>query len=91
MNRRASTYVYKGTTRRWFRDKKQEIESQAKRIRSLVIETLAIPPQTGLGLYLHRKGPNQYKLLVSFVLINPFKLISLRWLHDQVLMLGHLS
>ena len=58
----------------WLRDKKQQIESQAKRIRSLVNETLAIPPQTGLGLYLHRKGPNQYKLLMSFVPINPFKL-----------------
>jgi hypothetical protein len=62
--------------------KKQEIESQVKRIRSLVIETLAIPPQTGLGLYLHRKGLNQYKLLVSFVLFNPFKLTSSQWLRN---------
>ena len=37
---------------------------------------------TGLGFYLHRKGPNQYKLLVSLVMFNPFKLTSLQWLHN---------
>ena len=36
---------------------KQQIESQAKAIRSLVIKTLAIPTQLDVGLYLHRKGP----------------------------------
>ena len=29
---------------------------------------------TGLGFYLHRKGPNQYKLSASLVRFNPFKL-----------------
>ena len=47
--------------------------------------------QTALGCYLHRKGPNQYKLPVSFVLINPFKLTSTQWLHEQVLPLGRLT
>ena len=45
VNRRASTYVYKGTTRQRFRDNRQQLESHAKRIRSLVIKTLAIPHQ----------------------------------------------
>ena len=39
------TRVYKGTTRRRFKDNRQQLETQAKRIRSMVIETLAIPQQ----------------------------------------------
>ena len=49
VNRRASTYVYKGMTQQRFRDNTQQLESQAKRIRSLVIETLAIPTQLDVG------------------------------------------
>ena len=45
VDRRASTCVYKGTTRQQFRDKKQQLKSQEKRIRSLVIETPSIPQQ----------------------------------------------
>ena len=45
VNRQASTHVYKGTTRRRFKDNRQQLETQAKRIRSLVIETLAIAQQ----------------------------------------------
>ena len=69
VNRRASTHVYKGTTRRRFKKDRQQLETQAKRIRSLVIETPSIPSQLDVGFYLHRKGPNQYKLLASFVLL----------------------
>ena len=58
VNRRASTHVYKGTTRRRFKDNRQQLETQAKRIRSLVIETPSIPSQLDVGFYLHRKGPN---------------------------------
>ena len=60
---------------------KEEIINKVKRIRSLAIEAQAIPPYTGLGFYLHREGPNQYKLSVSLVLFNPFKLTTLRWIH----------
>ena len=52
------TRVYKGTTRRRFKDNRQQLETQAKRIRSLVIETPSIPSQLDVGFYLHRKGPN---------------------------------
>ena len=58
VNRRAPTYVYKGMTRRRFRNNTQKLESQAKRIRSLVIETPAHPSQLDVGFYLHRKGSN---------------------------------
>ena len=58
VNRRASTHVYKGTTRQMFKDDRQQLETRAKRIRSLVIETPAIPSQLDVGFYLHRKGPN---------------------------------
>jgi hypothetical protein len=37
---------------------RQQLETQAKRIRSLVIETPSIPSQLDVGFYLHRKGPN---------------------------------
>ena len=30
--------------------------------------------QLDVGFYLHRKGPNQYKLSASLVRFNPFKL-----------------
>ena len=52
------TRVYKGTTWRRFKDNRQQLETQEKRIRSLVIETPAIPSQLDVGFYLHRKGPN---------------------------------
>ena len=39
-------------------DKKQQLETQEKRIRSLVIETPIIPSQLDIGFYLHRKAPN---------------------------------
>ena len=91
VNRRASTYVYKGTTRRRFKYNRQQLETQVKHICSLIIETPAIPSQLDVGFYLHRKGPNYYKTLVSLVRFNPFKLISLRWLHYSVLPLGHLT
>ena len=39
------TRVYKGTTRRRFRDNIQQLETQEKRIRSLVVEAQAIPQQ----------------------------------------------
>ena len=55
--RRASTYVYKGTTRQRFRDR-QQLESQTKRIRSLAFETLAIPITTRRRLLPSSKGPN---------------------------------
>ena len=53
--------VYKGTTRQRFRDNRQQLESQAKRIRSLVIKTLAIPTQLDVGFYLHRRGRTSVK------------------------------
>ena len=56
--RRASTYVYKGTTRSRFRDRQQQLESQTKRIRSLAFETLAIPITTRRRLLPSSKGPN---------------------------------
>ena len=61
VNRRASTYVYKGMTRQRFRDNRQQLESQAKLIHSLVIETLAIPTQLDIGFYLHRRGRTSIK------------------------------
>jgi len=74
VNRRASTYVYKGTTRQRFRDNTQQLESHAKRIRSLVIETLAIPTQLDVGFYIHRRGRTSIKTVMSLVQFNPFKL-----------------
>ena len=74
MNRGVSTCVYKGTTRWRFKDREQQLESQAKRIRSLVIETLAIPITTRRRLYLHRRGRTSIKSPVSLVRFNPFKL-----------------
>ena len=74
VNRRASTHVYKGTTRQRFRDNRQQLESYAKRIRSLVIETLAIPTQLDVGFYLHQRGRTSIKILVPLVRFNPFKL-----------------
>ena len=55
VNRRASTHVYKGTTRRRFKNNRQQLETQAKRIRSLVIETPVIPSQLDVGFYFHHK------------------------------------
>ena len=59
---------------RRYKDKKQQLESQAKRIRSLVIETLAIPNTTRRRLLPSSKGPNYYKLPCPLVRFNPFKL-----------------
>ena len=52
------TRVYKGTTRRRFKDNRQQLETQARRIRSLVIETQAIPQQMDRRLLPSLKGPN---------------------------------
>ena len=59
-------------TRQRLRDKKQQLETQAKRILSLVIEIQSITSQLDVGFYLHRKGLNYYKTLVSLVWFNPF-------------------
>ena len=58
VNRRVSTCIYKETTRRRFRANRQQLESQAKRIRSLAFETLAIPITTRSRLLPSSKGPN---------------------------------
>ena len=50
------TRVYKGTTRRWFRDNRQQLDTQVSVLRSLVIETQSIPSQLDIGFYLHRRG-----------------------------------
>ena len=70
----ASTCAYKGMTRQRFRDNRQQLESQAKRIRSLVIETPTIPSQLDVGFYLHRRGRTSIKPLLSLARFNPFKL-----------------
>ena len=71
VNRRASTYVYKGMTRQRFRDNTQQLEGQLKRIRSLVIETLAIPTQIDVGFYLHRRGRTSIKNLCPLSGLTP--------------------
>ena len=47
---------------------------QVKRIRSLVIETQAIPLEAGRRLLPRCEGPNLGKSFVSFVSFNPFEL-----------------
>ena len=73
VTRRASTYVYKGTTRQRFRDR-QQLESQKKLVCSLVIETPSIPSQLDVGFYLHRRGRTSIKSPCPLVRFNPFEL-----------------
>ena len=68
------TRVYKGTTRRRFKKDRQQLETQAKRIRSLVIKTPSIPSQLDVGFYLHRRGRTSIKSPCPLSGLNPFKL-----------------
>ena len=59
------TRVYKGTTRRRFKDNRQQLETKEKLVCSLVIETPSSPSQLDVGFYLHRRGRTSINSLAS--------------------------